>query len=274
MQGNVFVDKKLFTQYVFNGLSNDRLLPNPEGLGNDYPADDDGDSEKGVSFGISLSALLECLQIFGAETATRERWNQPALSSTMATRPAALGTEQERKSGKCTMIYQGEGYPLQVILEEDNLSTSCTLTTYEPDDVEEFLLDQPLTKKIIMKADWLYDAIQELDGSSPDRLIISASPCHPFFSLSSTGPMGSTSVEFSNERSLLETFQVPTPVQNIYKFHLIKHAARAMAIATKVSIRGDSRGILSLQFMITMNKVMSFVDFRYLPFQGDSDNED
>jgi cell cycle checkpoint protein len=47
-----------------------------------------------------------------------------------------------------------------------------------------------------------------------------------------------------------------------------------MAIATKVSIRGDSRGILSLQFMITINKVMSFVDFRYLPFQGDSDNED
>lgn len=47
-----------------------------------------------------------------------------------------------------------------------------------------------------------------------------------------------------------------------------------MAIATKVSIRGDSRGILSLQFMITINKVMSFVDFRYLPFQDDSDNDD
>lgn len=47
-----------------------------------------------------------------------------------------------------------------------------------------------------------------------------------------------------------------------------------MAIATKVSIRGDGQGILSLQFMITLNKVMSFVDFRYLPFQDYSDSED
>lgn len=47
-----------------------------------------------------------------------------------------------------------------------------------------------------------------------------------------------------------------------------------MAIASKVSIRGDSLGVLSLQFMISINKVVSFVDFRYLPFQGDSDNED
>lgn len=47
-----------------------------------------------------------------------------------------------------------------------------------------------------------------------------------------------------------------------------------MSIASKVSIRGDSRGILSLQFMITINKVISFVDFRYLPFQDDSDNDD
>lgn len=66
------------------------------------------------------------------------------------------------------------------------------------------------------KADWLYDAIQELDGSSPDRLIMAVSPRHPFFSLSSAGPMGSTSVEFSNDRSLLETFQVPAAVQNTY----------------------------------------------------------
>lgn len=70
--------------------------------------------------------------------------------------------------------------------------------------------------KIWDQADWLYDAIQELDGSSPDRLIMAVSPRHPFFSLSSAGPMGSTSVEFSNDRSLLETFQVPEAIQNTY----------------------------------------------------------
>lgn len=50
---------------------------------------------------------------------------------------------------------------------------------------------------------------------------------------------------------------------------MIKHAARAMAIATKVSIRGDNLGVLSLQFMIDHDGKTSFVDFRYMPFEND-----
>lgn len=60
---------------------------------------------------------------------------------------------------------------------------------------------------------------------------------------------------------------------NRYKFSQIKHATRAMAIATKVSIRGDSLGVLSLQFMIEHDGKTTFIDFRYMPFESeDSDN--
>lgn len=60
---------------------------------------------------------------------------------------------------------------------------------------------------------------------------------------------------------------------NRYKFSQIKHAARAMAIATKVSIRGDSLGVLSLQFMIEYDGKTTFIDFRYMPFENeDSDS--
>lgn len=42
-----------------------------------------------------------------------------------------------------------------------------------------------------------------------------------------------------------------------------------MAIATKVSIRGDNLGVLSLQFMIDHDGKTSFIDFRYMPFENE-----
>jgi cell cycle checkpoint protein len=112
--------------------------------------------------------------------------------------------------------------------------TTCELVTYEPEMVQEipFAMDK-LTMKIIMKvkkillfcqvmmlmvyqASWLHDAIQELEGSSVERLTIAASPQHPYFSLSASGPMGSTVVEFSNDKSLLQSFKCDKPVQHTF----------------------------------------------------------
>ena len=49
-----------------------------------------------------------------------------------------------------------------------------------------------------------------------------------------------------------------------------------MAIASKVSIRGDNLGVLSMQFMIEQEAggAASFVDFRFLPLTTGSDEED
>ncbi len=64
---------------------------------------------------------------------------------------------------------------------------------------------------------------------------------------------------------------------NTYKYSLIRGASRAMAIASKVSIRGDEQGVLSLQFMIENDDGgVSFVDFRFVPFvpeDGEGDEE-
>jgi cell cycle checkpoint protein len=68
----------------------------------------------------------------------------------------------------------------------------------------------------IYQASWLHDAIQELEGSSVERLTIAASPQRPYFSLSAAGPMGSTVVEFSNDKSLLQSFKCDKPVQHTF----------------------------------------------------------
>ena len=61
-----------------------------------------------------------------------------------------------------------------------------------------------------------------------------------------------------------------------YKFEMIKSAAEAMRLASKVSVRGDEQGVLSLQFMVEVEGGgISFVDFRFVPFiRGEDDDEE
>lgn len=223
----------------------------------------------------------------------------------------------------CRISYQGPGAPLAVTLTEASIRTQCHLTTYEPEYADEIPFDrQALALKVIMRGSWLYDAVQELSSTSPEKLTMYAKTVRgkPFFALSSSGTLGSARVEFNNQpqpsayrtpaptnpntnsdaadqkpTNLLETFQLSDPhavLRSSYKFSLIQKAARAMNVATKVSIRADTQGVLSLQFMIEVEPgasasqvgtgaaaaaaahgKVSFVDFRFVPLVEEDDEE-
>ncbi|KAL2820201.1 Rad1/Rec1/Rad17 [Aspergillus cavernicola] len=152
----------------------------------------------------------------------------------------------------------------------------------------------------------------------------------PFFTLSGAGgPFSESSVDFSIEQAsqsngtqsdthrkvltndgtsrsratraklaptVTETFLVSPPssmgsrIKQDYRFSFIQKASRAMAVANKVSIRGDRQGVMSLQFMIEFDtagsitigngarstkeippSTVSFVDFRFVPLIDEDD---
>ena len=210
----------------------------------------------------------------------------------------------------CRITYDSPGAPLSVILTEASIRTSCDLTTYEPEYTDEIPFDrQSLAFKTIMRGSWLYDAILELSSTAPEKLTMCAKTVRskPFFALASTGTLGSARVEFNNQlprssfrtaatdeasappAGLLETFQLSDPdavLRQSYKYSLIQKAARAMSVATKVSIRVDTQGVLSMQFMVEVEPAagggggtsqVCFVDFRVVPMveeeEGDEDGE-
>ncbi|RJE21635.1 DNA repair protein Rad1 [Aspergillus sclerotialis] len=96
--------------------------------------------------------------------------------------------------------------------------------------------------------------------------------------------------------TVTETFLVSPPssmgshIRQDYRFPLIRKASRAMAAASKVSIRGDKQGVLSLQFMIdfeesngpnaarstggSMAGNVAFVDFRFVPLLDENEAAD
>ncbi|KAG4422472.1 hypothetical protein IFR04_004373 [Cadophora malorum] len=270
MQGIVFLDKALFT--TFNCT-----LPEPE------PAADDAEPEVPdlPNFQVSLAALLETLQIFGAADPTNTRFlksdNDGYSSNIRPGRPNAFSNQALGMAGVCRLSYAGIGSPFSIVLEESGVTTTCNLNTYEPENPEEIPFQRDAMQvKIIMQARWLFDAVSELSATSPTRLDITAHPAAPYLSLSAVGPLGSASVEFAKGRELLETFTVAEKWTQSYKFEMIKSAAEAMRLASKVSVRGDEQGVLSLQFMVEVEGGgISFVDFRFVPFiRGEDDDEE
>lgn len=238
-------------------------------------------------FQISLVALLETLQIFGfTENKDRSAARDSGYGGvTGSLARGGPGTAFENRvlgmKSVCRLSYEAIGEPLCIVLEEAGVTTTCEMVTYEPEDQDEIPLQRDaLALKIIMRSNWLFDAIKELASTSPSRLTIAASPSAPYLVLSSNGPLGSAAVEFSNDQQLLETFHVPKRTVNTYKYSLVKAASRAMEIASKVSIRGDEQGVLSLQFMIEVAEGrVSFIDFRFVPFlpedgEGEDDDDD
>ena len=267
----VFLEKTLFTAYTYSPVA----------------SEDDGAEESEVPpFQISLSSLLETLQIFGIND-VKDRWSSRDPNINSATGFASgsgstFGNTVLDVNGICRLSYDAIGEPLRVILKEAGVTTTCELATYEPELQEEIPLQaDAIAQKIIMRASWLDDAVAELSSTSPTRLTIVSAPTMPFFALSSNGPLGSATVEFSKDPQLLETFHVPRRIANTYKYSLIKSTSKAMAIATKVCIRSDDQGVLSLQFLVEIDgsgNGYSFVDFRFVPYipeegEGDEDSE-
>ncbi|TGJ85724.1 hypothetical protein E0Z10_g3080 [Xylaria hypoxylon] len=257
MQGVAFLDQSLFTTYTLNWPESAKTTPR---------------------FQMNLSAFLEALQIFGAADAAVKaaKTDVDSYRSNLRNyRPDAFSHQTLGMPGTCCLVYEEDGSPLSVIMEESDVKTQCNMVTYTPESPDDIPFDrEDLTFKIIMQARWLLDSLSELAPLSPVRITVSALPSAPYLKLASGGATGSASVDFSNGRDLLETFSVREPWVQSFKFDLVKSASEAMRIASKVSFRGDGQGVLSLQFMVeTESGLVSFLDFRFVPYITQEDEE-
>ncbi|KAK6007155.1 hypothetical protein QM012_006163 [Aureobasidium pullulans] len=275
----VFLSRSLFTTWSYRDLE----------------AREDESTEDTVqlpTFQISLPALLETLQIFSLGDSNAFRQQQDPYDALTAFRQnrnannpfsaSALGS-----SGLCRISYETRGSPLSIQLSESDVTTNCDLTTYEAETTEDIPFDrESLALKTIMRSAHLADAISELASTNPTSLSLTASPTAPYMSLSATGPLGSATVDFNKDQDplLLETFQCPARFRTTYNFRHIKAVYRAMVSATKVSVRTDEQGVLSLQFLIEVDPTaqaepgkegIAFVDFRIVPqVEGEHSKDD
>uniref|UniRef100_UPI00398EBFEC cell cycle checkpoint protein RAD1 n=1 Tax=Pristiophorus japonicus TaxID=55135 RepID=UPI00398EBFEC len=181
--------------------------------------------EESVMFLINLTVLLDCLTIFGS-------------SSLPGVTPALR------------MCYRGYGHPLTLFLEESGVVTVCKIQTQEPEETLDFdFCSTNVLNKIILQSESLREAFAELDMSS-EVLQITVSPNKPYFRLSTFGNAGSAHCDYPKDSDMIEAFHCSQAQSNRYKISLLKPSTKALALSSKVSLRTDNRGFLSLQYMI------------------------
>ncbi|KAK5603017.1 ssDNA endodeoxyribonuclease [Crenichthys baileyi] len=180
--------------------------------------------EDSVVFQINLTVLLDCLNIFGGSS----------VGGSTALR----------------MCYRGYGHPLTLFLEEGGVVTVCKINTHEPEEPIDFEFSSSnVTNKVILQSESLKEAFSELDMTS-EVLQITMSPNQPYFRLSTFGNSGNAHYDYSKDSDMMELFQCNTTQTNRYKMSLLKPSTKALAISCKVSVRTDSRGVLSLQYLV------------------------
>ncbi|KAK4555851.1 checkpoint clamp complex protein Rad1 [Recurvomyces mirabilis] len=272
MEAFVFLEKALFTSYTYHPL-----LP---------PSSQDDPPEPPI-FEIDLQSLLETLSIFSLSdpNASKRPGGYDDFAAHRLNRHAGINAFSNHAmgmTGVCTFSYAGEGSALSIHMSESGVTTTCDLTTYEAESTEEIPFNRnTLSVKTIMRASFLLDAINELNSLTPASMtIVALLPTRPgpHLSLSAVGVLGSASIDFttttSSETPVLETFHCPSKTSASYRFSSLKAAQRAMATATKVSLRMDDEGVLSLQFLVEIEPAggggdaaaaVAFVDFRIVP---------
>ncbi|VIO86776.1 Uncharacterized protein BM_BM6513 [Brugia malayi] len=200
-------------------------------------------NEDVVTFRIPLCIFMECLSAFGAGVSTVLK-----------------------------MTYDGYGEPLKVMLEKDEIVARCLIKTQNPEVVLDFDFNPArVAAKVIMKPWMLKETFHELDQSSP---------CVGFrvdqFSLSviTKGDLGKIKTKFPHYSEQIELLECKQNVEFIYRLSLVKRMTPSLDICSKLSLRIDHQGILSIQFVVEHNgNSHIFLEFFCIPDIPTSEEE-
>uniref|UniRef100_A0A5K3FDD4 Cell cycle checkpoint protein RAD1 n=1 Tax=Mesocestoides corti TaxID=53468 RepID=A0A5K3FDD4_MESCO len=147
--------------------------------------------------------------------------------------------------------YKGHGSSLDLLLEDSGVVAECNIKTM----------------------DALEEAFSELDVTSDVLEVATVPPPlpQPRLRLTTYGFTGTTHYDFPRDSDPVEVFECTTTEPYIarYRLALLRPATtRALSLSSRVSLRMNEKGFLSLQYMIhtgTNDPVASFVEFFCVP---------
>ncbi|CDS42360.1 cell cycle checkpoint protein rad1 [Echinococcus multilocularis] len=207
-----------------------------------------------IAFKINLNVLLDCLSVFGVN-------NNNSLTSVI-------------------LCYKDYGGTLDLLLEDSGVVAECNIKTMDALEVLDFdFTSSQLISKVIMKPECMREAFSELDVTS-DVLEVAVIPPtlpQPRLRLTTYGFAGTTHYDFPCDSDPVEVFECSTsePCVARYRLSLLRPSTnRALALSSRISLRMNDRGFLSLQYMIqagSSDSTSSFVEFFCVPDVNEPD---
>ncbi|KAF5324519.1 hypothetical protein D9611_004300 [Ephemerocybe angulata] len=240
-KGYAFIFAQVFDEFELHASKPNNPKPNrPRRATNGDAVSDGGSTEPEsdedepdaptveAAFQINLNILIDCLNIFGTagplpapSTAANnfKRWKRDGEGDDDGVhgedgranggrgRIDAYLAGGDGKRTSMRMSYEGDGYPLTLLIAEDanGPTTTCEITTYQVEPHIDLEFDsETVVLRIIFKSSWLRDALSELDPSC-EKLTFIANPSvdgpqrprlnsQPMLRIQADGTHGSTEV--------------------------------------------------------------------------------
>ncbi|CAJ0938164.1 unnamed protein product, partial [Mesorhabditis belari] len=186
-----------------------------------------------VAFSLKLATLLECLSILDNNFSTFQ------------------------------LIYEGQGAPLHVYVEEDGVVIEGKIPTLEENlNNLEFDLGKSIID-VFMKPDILKDTIRDLDPKS-QQFAIKFSPKRIVFGCK--GELGKAYTVFPHDSDEIEQYECDANGDFSYRAATIKRLMTALHQATRVRIQIDNRGVLNIQLQAELTDAVEqpFIEFKCL----------
>lgn len=223
-----------------------------------------------VAFEINLKVLVSCFAVFESRV------------SAPSSRPSARFSAEPMNY--IDIVYEKVGEPLCLHMQNGRLETSFRLRTLDSPLTSELTFNpDQTTAQVIMKSAQLAPAFQELSSSGESQLQLAFTPAsHALsasFQLTTEGHYGSTEIEFPYDQVITEKFVCLEPIRHGYPIECVGYMVPALRHSLKTSLRTDTHGMLSVQFMITGARTASrphsvsesgnaFVDFLCCPLDS------
>ncbi|KAK9456195.1 Rad1/Rec1/Rad17 [Dipodascopsis uninucleata] len=294
-EAHVFLNKSLFSSFTFRPDNKIRSSTqqqlsqfsrtSEDGRLVNSSASDDAQDDGICTLYLSLSSLVDCFQIFGSdgtvEAQQRGKSRKPGSSTMLHADVTSIATDDANPmrsyvggSSVCKLQYRGSGCPFVLMFDEGTLTTTCEFITYDEENEEDMssinLATDALLQKVIMKAEYLDDAFRELYSSGSEFITIESTPNPAGLTFKTRGELGSVEYAFPKDRNVLETFLCPIDCSNVYAFGMLLRMRDAIKLASKISLRSDEYGIMSIQCMCDVGDGrQSFIDFKFVPIYDD-----
>jgi len=225
VQSNAFIKSDIFSQFELK-----------EGRGDEKDSDD-------LSFSISLTVVIECLNMFGGVGPGESSASSPRLK----------------------ICYGGYGHPFILLLEDQGVINDSQIKTKEAEECLDFnFANANVVSKLILNSDYLKEVFNDLDTSSEYiQFIISAED--KTFQMITSGPAGDSTISLPAGSVMVEHFSSLKTSNSKYKLQLLKNGVKPISLSEKVSIRMDERDFLCFQFMVRTDNGPAFLEFYCSP---------
>merc|ERR1719285_72423 len=182
---------------------------------------DNDNAEENIeyTFTITLNSVINCLELFGDTLATRLK-----------------------------LSYRGYGEPLNMYLDDHDVTMQCQIMTQDPEDCADFNFARSrVLAKVIMISEQFKDVVSALQGLSDD-VMIKVTEEGINFSVSSI--FGDMNNEISRNSPMVDNFSCNAPTSANYSLSMLRQGLKPINFSSKLSIRIDSRDLLCIQHMI------------------------